>query len=141
MIPKEDDRNDVYPDSRRIPTVGIGHKVVPADKLKIGDQISDARKEAFWRQDSAAALQAAQQQANEAGIRDAAFLIALADVNFQLGSGWKLDHKRTWAFIMRRDYRSAAREAQNSEWYGQTPMRVSPFQRALVALRQEPLRK
>ena len=134
MTPKEGNRNDVYPDSRRIPTVGIGHKVVPADKLKIGDQISNARKEAFWRQDSAAALQAAQQQTKEAGIRDTDFLVALADVNFQLGRGWRTEFKKTWALILVGDYDAAAREVKDSKWFKQTPSRVLSFRKALLVL-------
>lgn len=141
MIPKEADRSVVYPDSKGIPTVGIGHKVVPGDNLKLGDRISDSRKDAFWREDSAKALTAAQRQAKEAGIADSDFIIALADVNFQLGSGWKQDHKQTWAFIMKGDYRSAAREAQNSKWYRETPTRVTAFQRALLALSSKTARK
>jgi GH24 family phage-related lysozyme (muramidase) len=141
MIPKEHDRNVVYLDSKGIPTVGIGHKVVPADKLKLGDRISDARKDAFWRQDSTKALAAALQQAEQAGIDDPEFLVALADVNFQLGSTWNLEHKKTWALIMNGDYQAAAREAQDSEWYRETPARVIAFQRALLALRPKPARK
>lgn len=78
MIPEEGDRNDVYLDNRGIPTVGIGHKVVPSDKLKVGDRISDARKEEFWRQDSSKALDAAQKQMKTAGIADPNFVGPLA---------------------------------------------------------------
>jgi GH24 family phage-related lysozyme (muramidase) len=38
----------VYKDSRGFLTVGIGHKVVSADKLKLGDEIDDARVDAFF---------------------------------------------------------------------------------------------
>jgi GH24 family phage-related lysozyme (muramidase) len=137
MIPKENDRNDVYPDSRGIPTVGIGHRVVPADKLKLGDRISDARKEVLWRQDSSKALQAAQQQTKAAGISDTDFLIALADVNFQLGTDWYKEHKKTWSLMVNGDYEAAAREVQDSDWYDQTPERVQAFQRALQTLRRK----
>lgn len=141
MIPKEKDTNVVYQDSEKILTVGIGHKVVSADNLKLGDIISDARKEEFWRKDSARALQAAQIQSREAGISDADFVIALADVNFQLGSGWKDEHKKTWSLILKGEYQIAAREAQNSKWYRQTPKRVVAFQQALLALRPNSVRK
>jgi GH24 family phage-related lysozyme (muramidase) len=134
MIPKEHDRNDVYPDNLGIPTVGIGHKVLPSDNLKLGDVITNARKEAFWRQDSAKALQAAQQQMKEAGINDPDFFIALADVNFQLGRGWRADFKKTWALILAGDYEIAAREVRNSKWFKQTPDRVEAFRKALLAL-------
>jgi hypothetical protein len=85
MIPEEGNRNDVYPDKRKIPTVGIGHKVVPADKLKLGDVISDARKEALWRQDSEKALRATLQQMKDAGIRDPRFVNPLASVKLPTG--------------------------------------------------------
>ena len=36
----------VYNDSKKLPTVGCGHKVLPADKLKVGDKITlDRAKE------------------------------------------------------------------------------------------------
>lgn len=134
MIPEEDDRNDVYPDNLGIPTVGIGHKVVPADKLKLGDLISDARKEAFWRQDSAKALSAAHQQMKEAGITDPKFLNSLASVNFQLGTGWRGKFKQAWPLIVNGKYEAAAQEVQDSLWYNQSPDRVEAFQKALRAL-------
>lgn len=141
MIPEEDDRNDVYPDNLKIPTVGVGHRVVPADKLKLGDMISDARKEAFWRRDSEKALRAAQQQMDEAGIADPNFILPLASVNFQVGAGWNKRFKKTWALIMKGDYKSAAREAQDSLWYRQTPDRVHVFQGALRVLPPKQNRK
>ncbi|HEX5259262.1 MAG TPA: hypothetical protein VFW35_10855 [Sphingomicrobium sp.] len=134
MIPHEGDRNDVYLDSLGKPTVGIGHLVVPSDGLKVGDRISDEEKDAFWRQDSAKALQAAQKQMLEAGITDPNFLFALADVNFQLGSEWYKEFKKTWALILEGDYDAAALEAQDSDWYEQSRNRVKAFQEALRAL-------
>lgn len=134
MIDKEGYRIDVYPDPLKRPTVGIGHLVVPADRLKLGDRISKARVEAFWKQDSDAALQAAEQQMRLTGITDPEFFVALADVNFQLGKWWYKDHKKTWALIVSGDYDAAAREAQDSDWYGQTRGRVEAFQDALRAL-------
>jgi GH24 family phage-related lysozyme (muramidase) len=53
---REGRRNDVYLDSRGIPTVGIGHKVLPEDNLKVGDVISDAQVEAFYVKDSKVVL-------------------------------------------------------------------------------------
>lgn len=37
----------VYDDGFGIPTVGLGHKVIPADKLKLGDTISVKRAKEF----------------------------------------------------------------------------------------------
>lgn len=36
-------RLDVYLDVAGIPTVGVGHRVLPADQLKVGDVIDEAR--------------------------------------------------------------------------------------------------
>lgn len=40
-------RLKVYLDSQGIPTVGRGHRVVAADGLKVGDEITPEREEAF----------------------------------------------------------------------------------------------
>jgi lysozyme len=42
-----------YPDSCKIPTVGIGHRVLPQDHLVIGDIITQDQAEAFFTADLA----------------------------------------------------------------------------------------
>lgn len=49
----EQRRAVVYLDSSGIPTVGIGHKVLPADGLRVGDRISDARIDELFAGDLA----------------------------------------------------------------------------------------
>src|ERR1700676_4148519 len=88
MISREGKRNTVYRDTRGKPTVGIGHLVMPADNLRVDDVIDDARGDAFFRQDGAAALAAARTEATQAGITSSAFIPYLASVNFQLGTKW-----------------------------------------------------
>jgi GH24 family phage-related lysozyme (muramidase) len=39
----------VYLDSLRKPTVGIGHLVIPADKLNVGDKITSQQVSAFFK--------------------------------------------------------------------------------------------
>lgn len=41
----------VYKDSRGLPTVGCGHLVVAADKLKVGDKITEAQAKQFLKSD------------------------------------------------------------------------------------------
>ena len=137
MIGREGNRNDVYPDSLGKPTVGIGHLVTPGDHLKLRDVISDDRKEALWKADSEKALKAAQRQAAEAGVDDPNFHLALADVNFQLGTGWNDGPKSfrpTWDLIVAGKYKQAADRLKGSRWYRQTPDRVENFRKALLAL-------
>lgn len=43
----------VYADSKGNPTVGYGHKVLPGDNLKLGDQITQIRADQFFANDLA----------------------------------------------------------------------------------------
>ena len=135
MKSEEGDENVVYLDTNGHETVGIGHKVTHADGLKVGDRITDAQKEAFFRADADKALRAARAQMREAGIADQGFLVPLASVNFQLGTGWKNEFKKTWAFIKARQYAAAATEVQDSKWFRvDSPDRVQAFQEELMRL-------
>ncbi len=127
-------RPDVYLDSREIPTVGIGHEVLPQDHLRLGDRPAKDLIEAFFQHDSATALDAAHKQAAEAGIQDPDFLLALASVNYQVGTDWNVRFKKTWALIKKGRYDEAAQEAARSRWFKQTPGRIRDFQAALRAL-------
>jgi GH24 family phage-related lysozyme (muramidase) len=138
MVLREGRRKDVYLDTRKRPTVGIGHLVVPGDHLAVGNVISDDQVSAFFRKDSAAAMQAARLQAAQAGIKDTAFLPYLASVNFQLGPDWTNDFTKTWRFILDGRYEDAAREAADSDWARQTPVRLKDFQDALRRLPPKP---
>jgi lysozyme len=138
---REGYRLDVYLDSRGLPTVGIGHLVVAADKLKVGDTIDDARAMALFKTDSADAVSAAKSQASKAGINDADFIVYLASVNFQLGTDWYKEHKKTWALIMEGQYSAAAAEVKKSRWNSQTPVRTKDFMGALLKLKDKPAPK
>jgi|SRR6516225_6234954 GH24 family phage-related lysozyme (muramidase) len=131
---REGVRTKVYKDSRGKPTVGIGHLVTPADKLKVGDDVTDQQVSTFFKKDSAKALSAAKSQAAQAKISDANFIVYLASVNFQLGTNWNKVHKKTWKLIVEGKYAEAADEAGRSSWAKQTPVRVRDFQQALRAL-------
>lgn len=130
-------REDVYLDSKKIPTVGLGHKLTPSElKLyKIGDKIPVATLNAWAQADAKAAYTAAMQQAAAAGVSDQRFINALTSVNFQLGTGWYKEHKKTWGYIKARKWEEAADEAADSAWFKQTPVRVGDFQAAIRAMK------
>ena len=134
--PEEGDEDEIYLDSRGIPTVGIGHKLPESYRSRVGEKITAAQKDAFWRADADRALKAAKAQMREANITDQNFLLPFASVNFQSGEYWYTKHKKTWALMKARRYAAAAREAQDSHWYEQTPKRVRAFQAALLRLDQ-----
>jgi lysozyme len=131
----------VYLDSEGKPTVGIGHLVVAADKLKLGDTIDDARAMEFFKKDTAVAISAAKSQASKAGISDGDFIVYLTSVNFQLGTDWYKEHKKTWALIMEGQYSAAAAEVKKSRWNSQTPVRTKDFIGALLKLKDKPAAK
>jgi GH24 family phage-related lysozyme (muramidase) len=64
-------------------------------------------------------------------IQTASLRDVLVSVCFQLGNDWYKEHKKTWKLMLEGNYNHAAVEAQNSDWYRQTPMRVKDLQRAL----------
>ena len=131
---REGVRYVVYLDSLKKPTVGIGHLVTAADKLKVGDRIDDKRVTEFFKKDSAKALAAAKNQAARAKITDGNFIIYLASVNFQLGTDWYKTFKKTWKYILDGKYKEAAAEVKKSRWNSQTPVRAKDFQQALLSL-------
>ncbi|HSV02507.1 MAG TPA: hypothetical protein VLI41_04815 [Phenylobacterium sp.] len=134
LVVEEGRRTCVYADSRGLATVGIGHLVRPEDGLAIGEAISQAQVDSLFAADGGRALAAAEAQARAAGIADAAFVVRLAAVNFQLGTGWTAAFPNTWRLILARDYAAAADELAGSLWARQTPRRVAAFQAALRRL-------
>lgn len=134
-IAQEGYRNVVYKDSLGLPTVGIGHLVVAADNLKVGDKISDQRAEEFFRKDSEKSLDAAIEQAYELSKSPSDELVlALSHVNFQLGIYWRSKFPTTWRYLTTARYNDAIRELNNSAWKRQTPVRVAAF---VEAIREE----
>lgn len=131
LIAREGRRNDVYIDSEGYPTVGIGHKVLPQDNLRVGHRISDQQIEAFFAADIKTAFEAAKRQARESGKYNPDFIAALTSVNFQLGTGWTRTFSNTWARIVRGDVKGAVSALKVSKWNKQTPTRVADFVSAL----------
>jgi GH24 family phage-related lysozyme (muramidase) len=134
MRAREGEVLNVYRDTKGIPTCGIGHKVLPADNLELGDLITQAQCDAFFASDGAAAWSAAAAQAAQAGITSPAFLPWLASVCFQLGVGWTAEFASTWDMICAGDYDAAADHIGTLPWARETPVRVTDFAGALRAL-------
>lgn len=120
-------RRDVYYDTQGFLTVGIGHKVTAADRLKLGQIITDAKIRSFWQKDIALAFDAAKSQARELGKFTPEMIAALTSVNFQLGTGWRSKFARTWAALKAGNASDAIARLNSSAWKQQTPARVSAF--------------
>lgn len=137
MRAREGCSNMVYKDSLGYLTVGIGHLVTPEDELLEGEEITDARVDALFAKDAKQALQAARDQAMQAGIDATGFIPYLASVNYQLGPNWPNKFPNTWQLIANGQYEAAALMLNGTMWQRQTPVRVKDFQ---IALRQLPPR-
>lgn len=120
-------RRDVYKDSLGFLTVGIGHKVLPEDNLKLGQIISDERVNQFFDKDVKKAFDAARAQATELRKYDADLIAALTSVNFQLGTGWTRTFSNTWNDLKSGSVQTAIKRLYQSTWYKQTPVRVASF--------------
>lgn len=120
-------RLTVYLDTLGFATVGVGHKVVPRDNLRVGDTITKERAWDFFFKDVATAFDAAKRQARQVGRYTPEFIAALTSVNFQLGTGWTNDFYETWPALLRGDWQTAERNLLASRWYKQTPKRVEDF--------------
>lgn len=124
----------VYLDSLGNATGGVGH-LMDAHELKkypVGSEIPEEQIREWLEHDTEKAWLAAYNQCN--GIRMPELQEALFHVNFQLGAGWPLIHKKTWAHIRNHEWQKAAIEAADSRWNEQTPVRVIDFQIALLEI-------
>ena len=126
----------VYLDSEGLPTAGIGHLLSPDEnkQYKKGDIVPKEIRDSWFEQDSMQAVQSASQQAKELGINNPRFVENLTSVNFQLGGSWNKEHIETWRLMKEGNFSGAAKEAANSEWNKQTPIRVKHFQQALKSI-------
>lgn len=123
-----------YKDSLGHLTGGVGHLLSPLEAITYpeGSQIAPKLVEAWLVGDIQIAQKAAEKQCEELTEPSEELLCALIHVNFQLGTSWYKIHKKTWKLMTQGRYRAAAREAANSRWHSQTPIRVNDFQKVLI---------
>lgn len=142
---REGYRLDVYLDSRGFPTVGIGHLIVPADNLKMGDTITAARAAQLFQQDVAVAFRTAKTQVKELNLYNSDFLAAYISVNFQLGN-FKSTFPNTFTALKNRQWQRVYDgllvkrydgNGKPANWYAQTPKRVEDF---VAAIKQQQAR-
>lgn len=120
-----------YIDTVGVLTVGIGHRVMPLDNIKVNQTITAARVEAFYKKDVDQAFKAAVAQSKEINKYNADMIIALCEVNFQLGKYWRSKFPNTWSLIKSGQIEKAKARLFKSAWNSQTPNRVANFVAAL----------
>lgn len=137
MIRTEGLRYKVYLDTLGNPTVGIGHLVRDKDNLNVGDIITDDQVNDFFEGDIGPAIDAAIAQAQEIGQYEEDFVLALTQVNFQLGVNWPSEWPNTYAKLKAGDWDGVVTAVENSLWAKQTPARTEEFIEALLMEKSE----
>ena len=117
----------VYRDILGNLTVGVGHKIVSGDDLKLGDEVSDERvEELFWADLRTAERGAKRVLKTLSGRQPWEVLHALSCMVFQLGYAGTTGFKRMLAAMSRCDYVAAEAEMLDSRWARkQTPARAA----------------
>ena len=120
----------VYNDSTNNPTIGYGHKI------KKGENFTTLTKEQadeLFMKDYLNAQQGADRIIQEFKIpAEDNVRNAVTGAVFQLGEEGFKKFKKTIAFLQQGKFEEAAKEAKNSDWHKQTPVRTSDFENLLL---------
>ena len=130
---REGKRYEVYLDSVGKPTVGIGHLVLPEDKLKVGDRVTDEQINKWFDNDIKKALNKALAQCNELNIHDEEIINIFVSANYQLGD-FKKVFNTTFDLIKNKKYAKAILNIAISKWMQQTPVRAGDMISAITKL-------
>jgi lysozyme len=115
----------IYKDSRGNKTVGVGHLMLPTDKIKASYSEKEVR--AFFDKDLGAALIIARKHfPNFDSLSDDAKEIVVS-LAFNLGSGGLSKFKKFKAAIANKDFTRAAKELRESNWYSQVGVRGKKY--------------
>lgn len=117
-------RNKVYKDTLGNLTVGYGHKLTNADlkKYKLGDTLSTEDLNRIYKQDYSTARKFAESYAPKNAPPEVVDI--LSNMSFQMGAGGVKGFEKMKTALDKGDYKTAAAEMRNSEWYKQTPERT-----------------
>lgn len=142
LYKEENEKLTVYPDTsaQHWPTVGIGHKVLPEDNLKVGDTITPDRSRQLYQNDRNIALHAALSIFPDFNTFPDSAQTAIVSIIFNVGAGEFLKWKNTIALINTHDWQKVSDYFNSSafaKWRGQVGERASEivdlFKKAGVA--------
>ena len=130
---REGVKYESYNDSLGKLTGGVGHLLTKEEQAlyPLGTKIPENVVNQWLEKDLATAKKATQEQIKQIPNASADLEQALISVNFQLGTQWNKDHKKTWKYLTSGDFQNAAKEVYDSDWAEQTPVRVKDFSQAI----------
>lgn len=140
IVKNEGYREQVYKDSLGKDTIGIGHLLTDEEKasgkiygIDYTDGLSKEEAREVLFNDYMKATDGRDKLLKNFGIDKNNLsdnqLDAINEMVFQLGASGASQFKKTFEFIKQGKYEEAAKEAENSLWFKQTPNRVRNFQR------------
>jgi lysozyme len=128
----------VYADKFGISTVGFGHKVLPADNLKLGDEIDMARAIALYNADRAEAIRCCGLLFGDAFVTYPDVIqVVIADIIFNMGLSRFSAFHDTIAAVKAHDWNGMADGLTDSLWHRQLPERSNK----LIAMVREEAKK
>lgn len=127
-------RLDVYKDTLGFLTVGVGHKVLGTEGLKLGDRITPAQCAWLLEQDLIKTLNLCALHIKGWDGFPEEVQHVLANMAFQLGISGLLKFKDTLALIQAREYKKASLAMLDSLWAHQTPARAGRLSARMLAL-------
>jgi lysozyme len=136
--PFEGVRNYEYKDSRGIPTIGIGFNLTRNDaKQKIESlglnyekvlnrqqPLNEEQIKILFQEDAQMSILAAQKWLPNFSEHPKEVQLLIIDLAFNLGSGTLSKFVKAKNAFMKKDYKEAASELQNSKWFGQVGNRA-----------------
>ncbi len=124
----------VFLDTEKNPTVGVGHKVLSGDNLKVGDTITKEQSEELFRQDLEEARRGATDILKKLNEPLPEVEDIIVQMVFQMGKAGAKAFKKTLKFIKKKKYAKAADELLKSKFAKQTPERANRLAEQLRSL-------
>lgn len=128
---------EVYKCSENIPTIGIGHKILPSDPeydWPLGCPVSEERVHELFQKDVSIALQDARWLQRDFDDLPEDAQITIVSLAFQLGLNRYQKFVKHHAAIQDRDWKEAAAQLRDSKLYKQTTNRTERHAARLEAL-------
>lgn len=128
-----------YPDSKGIPTIGIGHRILPSDRQKYTTAedgkltMTPEQVTATFRTDTKKALGAAKKWLgpywNTLSIQRQAVVVGMA---FQMGENALADFGPTRQHIIRAEWEDVKKHFLGTKWFTDTPNRVNRMAEIMI---------
>ena len=114
----------VYKDPDGYLTVGIGHLIVPSDNLNEGDTITEDQCQQFFVNDVGRAIDGVTMLIPRAVFVPQDVYCGLVNMCFNLGETGLSEFHRFLAAVRTQNWKSAAIELVDSDWFDQVKMRA-----------------